>query len=203
MTTGRASRTAFLLALAAGSVLLPQAAHAHLVTTGLGPLYDGITHFLVSFEDLLPVIALSLLAGLNGPQAGRRALFVLPAAWLLGGLAGYTTGTAPGSAWITAFSALVLGVLVAADRRLPAGLVALLAALLGLLHGWLNGAGIATANREGLALLGIGGAVFVAVSLLAALSASVETQATRIAVRVAGSWIAAIGLLMIGWQLRS
>jgi hydrogenase/urease accessory protein HupE len=202
MTTGRASRTAFLLALAAGSVLLPQAAHAHLVTTGLGPLYDGITHFLVSFEDLLPVIAMSLLAGLNGPQAGRRALFVLPAAWLLGGLAGYTTGAAPGNAWITAFSALMLGVLVAADRRLPVALVALLAAILGLLHGWLNGAGIAAANREALALLGIGGAVFVAVALLAALSAAVQAQATRIAVRVAGSWIAAIGLLMVGWQLK-
>jgi len=198
MKTGTAS----WLALAAGSALLPQAAQAHLVTTGLGPLYDGITHFLVSFEDLLPVIALSLLAGLNGPQAGRRALFVLPAAWLLGGLAGYTTGAAPEGSWITAFSALVMGVLVAADRRLPVWIVALLAAVLGLLHGWLNGEGIATANREPLALLGIDGAVFVAVSLLAALSASVEAQATRIAVRVAGSWIAATGLLMLGWQLK-
>jgi len=198
MKMGTASR----LALAAGSALLPQAAQAHLVTTGLGPLYDGITHFLVSFEDLLPVIAMSLLAGLNGPQAGRRALFVLPATWLLGGVAGYTTGAVPEGSWITAFSALVLGVLVAADRRLPVGIVALLAALLGLLHGWLNGAGIAAANREALALLGIGGAVFVAVSLLAALSASVKAQTTRIAVRVAGSWIAATGLLMLGWQLK-
>lgn len=198
MKTGKAS----WLALAAGATLLPQVAEAHLVTTGLGPLYDGITHFLVSFEDLLPVIAMSLLAGLNGPQAGRRALFVLPAAWLLGGLAGYTTGAAPGGAWITAFSALVLGLLVAADRRLPVTVVTALAAALGLLHGWMNGAGIATANREALALLGIGGAVFVAVALLAALATAVQAQAARIAVRVAGSWIAAIGILLIGWQIR-
>ena len=32
----------------------------------------------LSFEDLLPVIALALLAGLNGPKAGRLALFVVP-----------------------------------------------------------------------------------------------------------------------------
>lgn len=188
--------------LPAGLALLPQAAHAHLVTTGLGPLYDGILHFLVSFEDLLPVVAMALLAGLNGPAAGRRALFVLPAAWLLGGWAGYATGAAPSGAWLTALSALVLGLLVAADRRVPVALVTALAALLGLLHGWLNGAGIAEANREGLALVGIGGAVFVVVALLAAVAASVQAQAARIAVRVAGSWIAAVGVLLIGWQLR-
>ena len=173
-----------------------------MVTTGLGPLYDGILHFLVSFEDLLPVVAMALLAGLNGPAAGRRALFVLPAAWLLGGWAGYATGAAPSGAWLTALSALVLGLLVAADRRVPVALVTALAALLGLLHVWLNGAGIAEANREGLALVGIGGAVFVVVALLAAVAASVQAQAARIAVRVAGSWIAPVGVLLIGWQLR-
>ena len=202
MTSGSWWRRPGAATWTAASVLLPQAAHAHLVTTGLGPLYDGILHFLVSFEDLLPVVAMALLAGLNGPAAGRRALFVLPAAWLLGGWAGYATGAAPSGAWLTALSALVLGLLVAADRRVPVALVTALAALLGLLHGWLNGAGIAEANREGLALVGIGGAVFVVVALLAAVAASVQAQAARIAVRVAGSWIAAVGVLLIGWQLR-
>jgi len=202
MTARATGRVRAVSLLPVGLALLPQAAHAHLVTTGLGPLYDGIMHFLVSFEDLLPVVAMALLAGLNGPQAGRRALFVLPAAWLVGGLAGYAAGAAPAGAWLTALSALVLGLLVAADRRLPIALVTALAALLGLLHGWLNGAGIAEANREGLALLGIGGAVFVVVALLAAGAASVHAQAARIAVRVAGSWIAAVGVLLIGWQLR-
>ncbi len=202
MTSGSWRRRSGAVLGPAAFALLPQAAHAHLVTTGLGPLYDGIMHFLVSFEDLLPVVAMALLAGLNGPRAGRRALFVLPAAWLLGGWAGYASGAAPAGAWATALSALVLGLLVAADRRLPIALVTALAALLGLLHGWLNGAGIAEANREGLALAGIGGAVFVFVALLAAVAASVQAQAARIAVRVAGSWIAAVGVLLIGWQLR-
>ena len=63
-----------------GALLLwPGAAHAHLVTTGLGPVYDGISHLFLSFDDLLPVVAMALLAGLNGPAAGRRALFTLPA----------------------------------------------------------------------------------------------------------------------------
>ncbi|MGH9366853.1 MAG: HupE/UreJ family protein, partial [Thermoanaerobaculia bacterium] len=56
-------------ALLAAALLLamPRAAYAHLVSTGVGPFYDGAAHFLVSFEELLPVLALSLFAGLRGP----------------------------------------------------------------------------------------------------------------------------------------
>ncbi len=200
MSRGPNRRTSWVWLLTAALAAAP--AQAHLVTTGLGPVYDGISHFLMSFEDLLPVIALALLAGMNGPAGGRRALFVLPVAWLLGGLGGFTTGVGPLPDAVTALSALVLGGLLAADRRLSPRWVSVLAAALGLLHGWFNGTGIAAANREGLALLGVGGAVFVAVALLAALAAWLRADTTRIALRVAGSWIAAVGLLLIGWQLR-
>jgi urease accessory protein len=37
---------------------IPRHAHAHLVTTGVGPFYDGVAHFVVSIEELLPVLAL-------------------------------------------------------------------------------------------------------------------------------------------------
>jgi len=36
----------------------------------------------------------------------------------------------------------------------------------------------------------------------AALAVSLKREWTRVAVRVAGSWIAAIGLLMAAWSLR-
>ena len=74
-------------ALDAGSALLlwPWHAEAHLVTTGLGPVYDGIGHLLVTPEDLLPVLALALCAGLRGAGAGRRVLRVFPGAWIVGG----------------------------------------------------------------------------------------------------------------------
>jgi hypothetical protein len=32
----------------------------------MGPIYDGLMHFLTSPEDFIPVLALSLLAGLRG-----------------------------------------------------------------------------------------------------------------------------------------
>jgi hydrogenase/urease accessory protein HupE len=172
------------------------------MTTGLGPVYDGISHLFLTFDDLLPVVAMALLAGLNGPAAGRRALFILPAAWLAGGVAGFATGVAPLPAGITSLSLLALGILTAADLKLAPAAVTALAAALGMVHGWLNGAAIALAGREATGLFGIAGAIFLLVALVSALVVSLRRPWTRIAVRVAGSWIAAIGLLLLGWSLR-
>ncbi len=99
-------------------------------------------------------------------------------------------------------SLLVVGLLTALDRRLPPGAVAALAVAIGALHGWSNGAALALDGREARALVGIGAALFVLVALTAALVCRLERPWTRIAVRVAGSWAAAIGLLMLGWALR-
>ena len=38
-----------------GLALLPGAARAHLVATGLGPVYDGAAHFALSPEDYVPI----------------------------------------------------------------------------------------------------------------------------------------------------
>jgi hydrogenase/urease accessory protein HupE len=187
---------------ATGILLVPARADAHLVTTGLGPVYDGISHLLFSPDDLVPVIAMALLAGMNGAAAGRRALFMLPLSWLAGGYAGLLWGSASAPGSLTAASFLVLGVLTAADRRLSAGIVGALAVLVGALHGWLNGTAIAGAGREALGLFGIVGAAFVLAALACAFAASRRVPWTRVAVRVAGSWVAAIGLLMLGWSVR-
>jgi hydrogenase/urease accessory protein HupE len=192
-----------LAVIAAGGslLLLPGAAHAHLVTTGLGPVYDGISHLFLTFDDLLPVVAIALLAGLNGPAAGRRTLFALPVAWLAGGAAAHLSGVALLPQGITSLSFLALGTLTAVDLRLAPPVVTALAVALGIAHGWLNGAALATAGREASGLVGITGAIFLLVALVSALVVSLRPPWTRIAVRVAGSWIAAIGLLLLGWTL--
>jgi hydrogenase/urease accessory protein HupE len=182
-------------------LLWAPAVQAHLATTGLGPVYDGISHLLLSIDDLLPVVALALLAGLSGPAAARRALFILPVAWLVGGMAGFHSGVAHLPAGLTSLSLLFLGLLVAADRKLGLPVVTVLAAALGLAHGGLNGASIALAGRESAGVFGIVGAVFVLTALVSAWVVSLRRPWTRIVVRVAGSWIAATGLLLAGWSL--
>jgi urease accessory protein len=184
---------------AVACALCPALAEAHLVTTGLGPIYDGISHVLMSPDDLVPILAMALLAGLNGPAAGRRTLFALTGAWLVGGLAGFLFGhpVVPGT--VTTASFLVIGGLTAADRRLSPTAVTALAVVVGLLHGWLNGAGIAESQREAMGLAGIVSAIFVLVAIASAFVVSLRVEWMRIAVRVAGSWVAAVGLLMLGW----
>ena len=192
----------FWVTLATTLIAAPSA-HAHLMNTGLGPFSDGLTHLIVTPEDLLPVIALALLAGLRGPRFGRAVLFALPVAWLVGSAAGLLLVppiTLPVAETIVTIG---LGVLLATDRPLPLIWVAGLAVLLGLLHGILNGSELPKTSSSGqISAAGVAIALFVAVSLSAGQAASMRVPWARVAVRVVGSWIAAIGLLMLGWAVR-
>ena len=176
-------------------------ARAHLVETGLGPVYDGIAHFALTPEDLIPALALAVLAGLRGKDHARRVIFVLPLAWLLAGLVGAAARISlPDSlAWVPL---LVLGGLVAADFRLPAAATTAIAAAVGLFLGLANGYAMAQAGPGVRGVVGIVGAVFVVTTLGTACAAAWQSGWLRIAWRVAGSWIAASGLLLLGWSLR-
>ncbi len=176
----------------------------HLMNTGLGPFYDGLLHLFLTPEDLLPVIALALLAGLRGPAFGRIVLFALPAAWLAGSAAGRLLGRDAALPALAAAFTVVLGALVAADRSLPLSWAAGLAGALGLLHGAWNGFELSRAQTGGLVnALGVACAIFVVAALLTAFVCSLRVPWSRIVVRVAGSWIAAAALLMLGWSLRA
>ena len=177
-------------------------ADAHLMTTGFGPFYDGLTHLLVSPEYLLPMLALALLAGLHGPRVGRAVLFALPAAWLAGNALGLLVVPRLTMPLPTATVTIAVGGMVAAGRRLPLALITGFAIAVGVLAGVLNGVELATARSSQLAAAGAAAALFVVVSLVTGQVASVRAAWARIAVQVAGSWIAAVGLFMLGWALR-
>ncbi|MEZ5572817.1 MAG: HupE/UreJ family protein [Halioglobus sp.] len=202
MKQPRRARLKSSIGAALAASLYSAMAHAHLEATGLGPVYDGVLHFLGSPEDLLPVIALSLLAGQAGVAAGRRTLLFLPMAWLLGSLAGLANPVIIeiSPLW-SAASLLVLGGLVLADVRLWPRLLTLIAVVLGAAHGLVNGSGLGWSVMAVIALAGVASAVFCTIALLTALVTQLRAHWTRIAVRVAGSWIAAIGILMAGWSL--
>jgi hydrogenase/urease accessory protein HupE len=178
-------------------------AEAHLVTTGLGPLYDGIAHLALSPADLAAVVVLVLLAAMRGARQSRWLLALLPAAWLVGGLGGLTFPIAASLDWATGLSLLLAGALVAADIDLPLPVMATMSAIIGALHGFLNGAALARTPYAALELMGILVALIVVVTLVAGLVVSLKAFWMRIVVRVLGSWIAATGLLMIGWSLRA
>jgi urease accessory protein len=197
---GRAGRYGRLAALVLP--VWPAGADAHLVSTGFGPFYDEVTHLALSPDDLLAVLAIALLSGLCGVRHVRAVLFTLPTAWVVAGWFGLQRMTEVSAPVASTLSFLVVGVLVTADRKWPWPLVAGLALGIGLLHGFLNGTAMAQAGGGTVALLGIATAVFVIVALVAGVAVSLHATWARVAVRVVGSWIAAIGLLMLGWAFR-
>src|SRR5260370_39644185 len=116
---------------------------------GLGAFKEGLDDLFGTVEDLLPVIALALLAGLRGPRFGRAVLFALPVAWLVGSAAGLLLAppiTLPVAETIVT---IALGVLLAIDRPLPLASVACLAMLLGLFDGILNRSQLPKKSSDG------------------------------------------------------
>ena len=191
---------AMTTALAIVIAMSPARVEAHLNSTGLGPIYDGAVHVFQSPEDLVAVLGIALLAGLRGARHGRSALLILPASWLLGGLGGIVAGSGGGTS-ATVASFVVLGVLTATDARLSSTMFTALAVSLGLVHGYLNGAGMGALGAGAQALIGVAAVVFVLLALVTAFVIQQRQPWSRIAVRVLGSWIAASGLLMLGWAL--
>lgn len=190
--------------LAATCALAPATAQAHLVSTGMGPFYDGISHFAVSFEDLLPTIVLAAYAGLRGAGPTRAAVFVLPLTWLAGGGAAVLGASLPQSVLqaITATLFMLIGGLLAAEAKLGAAPLAGLAAVLGGARGLADMAGLAGGAARWGALAGMAVSAFIVFALAASVTLPLRRAWMVIAARVVGSWLAAIGLITAGWLLR-
>jgi len=194
--TGRAGAVA---ALCLAALLQPAPAAAHLVNTRFGNFYDGMQHPLTAMEHMIPWLAIGLLAGLQ-PKAGRWMLLTFPIGLALGTVLAVA---APGFGFVTAVnlgSFILLGAFVALALPLPPLLLAALVGALGVSHGYANGLAMNAATNPWLFTPGAVTVGYLVVLLVAAATAIVANKwsAARIAVRAAGSWIFAIGILMLG-----
>ncbi|MEO8133607.1 MAG: HupE/UreJ family protein [Betaproteobacteria bacterium] len=188
----------FLVALLA---VLAGNAEAHSTVKGVGDLYAGLLHVLTALEHVLPFVALSLLAGQRGLKAqAEGVLLAFPVALMIGASAALWLPPIHGLALFNIASAILLGGLVAAAWTLPIWLFYGLVVIFGFSHGFANGEAITDSIKAYLFILGIG---LAGVAVLAYGTLMVDFLLKRrigwitIAVRVAGSWIAAIGVLVL------
>jgi hydrogenase/urease accessory protein HupE len=201
MRRGREGTAA--LAAVAGLLLgAASPAEAHVATSGAGPFYDGIAHLVLTPEDLVPLAALALLAGMRGAARARAVLVALVPTWLVAGLLGRDLAV-PVPSLLPALSFLILGGLVAADASLPRPTVVLLAALFAGIHGYADGVGLPGGGDGLMTLAGITMAVGCSFAIGANMALPAADGVGRTAVRVAGSWIAAVGVLLLGWTLHA
>jgi len=189
--------------VAAVAVGYSRTAQAHLVSTELGPLYDGAAHPLVSPQDLLTILGLAILAAYGGATSGRRLIASLTLAWAAGVCIGFAVVEGPlGFPVATAAVILVLGVLGVSKLRIPSGVLVAASAVIGFARGVMNGSAARNADGQWLSVLGIVLGVFVLGALLTGGGKWLESRRFAVALRVVGSWIAAIGLLMLGWEFQ-
>jgi urease accessory protein len=180
-----------------------RSASAHTLDNRFGDFYGGVLHPLTALEHALPILALGLLAGQQGERAARWLVLVFPLALLIGAALAVMTPALPSMRFLNAASFVVLGLLVAAGRRLPLMLLIALGVLFGLSHGYENGRAMGPDTAVHLFVPGIavaGGLVMALVSA-ATIDLAARTWA-RVGVRVVGSWIAAIGIMTIGLAWR-
>jgi urease accessory protein len=198
-----ARRAGVGIALAAVGVACPPA-RAHLVSTELGPFYDGAAHTLITPGDLLALTALAVLAALAGRAAGAALLVALTAAWAVGAAAGFGVAALdPALPLLAPVLLLALGLLGALAVRVHAVALAAGGALVGLALGVVNGVAARVEDGVWLTVLGMVTGVFVAASILLGAGVALERMGWAVVLRVAASWIAAIGLLMLGWEIRA
>jgi urease accessory protein len=191
------ARAAFVAAIAAAALVAAAGpAAAHTPNERLGDFWGGFLHPLTTLEHLPAVLALGILAGQQGRCLSRRALVALPVAFGAGSALA-ALAPLPGVVPIlNRASFVVLGGLVAGAWRLPAGAALSLVAAAGLFHGWENSGAIPVGRRL---LFGAGAtaAVSFLLTIVAAVLVSLPAGWTRIVPRVLGSWIAAIGVLIL------
>jgi urease accessory protein len=186
-----------LWALAALALGAPPA-HAHDAFGNAGAFWGGFLHPLTALEHVLAIVAFGLLAGLQSPRPAFAALLAFALALALGGIAGMAGWLPPDLGFAAAGSIAVVALLVALARPLPPAVLMALAVGLGLLHGAANGAAVPAGVDRIAFLLGIVAGPALVAHLLIGAVRRLEAPWTRIAVRVLGSWLAAVGLLVLG-----
>jgi urease accessory protein len=198
-----------LVAVAALVAQAP-AAQAHIVASRLGDFYAGALHPLTDLQDIVLWLAMGVLAGSLGAARGRWLVPVFPLG-LLAGLVLDRMFSVP-SAGPAADAGIILarGLLLAAAARIPTALLCAMAFGLAMMRGAANATDFAPETNRLLFAAGLAGAGYAAVTLTMALTlafrppdAGPSMEWRGIAIRAFGGWIAAIGLMMVGFAFAS
>ncbi len=184
----------FLLLLFLG---LPVTVAAHTISQSVGDFYGGILHTFLVMAHVFPLLALSIVAGQQGPKTAGGGLPVFLIALFSGAVAAFYTPPVTAVFYINLISFIVLGILAALSLKLPRWLFYSVLFFFGCTHGYQNGMELHQTQSPLLFLTGLLAGGLILYSIMAAITVSVKKEWFQIALRVVGSWVAAMGLMMI------
>jgi urease accessory protein len=202
--TGKMKRdyqTGFLAWVAAVLALLPGVALAHSGDSA-GDLVAGLLHPVLGMDHLLAMVSVGILSA----QIGGRAIWTVPATFVglmaFGGLLGYEGINLIRVELGIGISVLVLGVAIAADKRLPVVVAMIFVGFFGIFHGHAHGAEIPTMSDPmyyGLGFLTGTAGIHILGVLVGYYSSS--TKRGAIALRTSGVAVAVAGVTFLVPQL--
>jgi len=205
MTSFRATKSTARAGVSLCLLMAASVAHAHSPVKGIGGFYAGFLHPVTGLEHVLPFAALGILAGQQGDRVAP-ALFLFAVMVMLGALGALLIPALPYIGLLNILSGVLLGALVAAAWRLPVVVLYVIAIVFGLTHGFANGTALNGAFKPYLFIPGLGLAGLVVPAWMMIVTDLILRQKynwMRIAVRVAGSWITAIGVLVLATSGRA
>ena len=205
MNAGRKARGCLSPLVIAGIfVLLPASVEAHTPVKGLGEFANGFLHPLLTLPHVLVLGALGILLGQRRPmrlKAPAATLAVFAASGLLVTVTGAVARFDPPALIITA---LCIGALVALALPLPAWLYLATCAVAALVVSLDSGIDVGTTDAAAAkTLFGTWVSVVLFVFNTAFyVSLLPKLRWVQTALRIAGSWIVAVTLLMLAFALR-
>ena len=182
-------------------VLWPEAASAHGAVPGIEGFYQGLVHPFVEIGEVLAVIVIGFIIGRHDKAVRGNAWPAYLGALILGMLAGLLVPRPEQISLVPWALGLVGGVIVAIHRKLPHRLLYAIAITAGALAGL-----VATPDGgewRDIAFTAAGGLTGLLLALFYAIAAAIWIDRHRrwpwlqIGLRILGSWIAAICVLML------
>lgn len=196
-----ADRAASLSTVLVSLTACPSLAQAHSPIEGLGTFYSHVLHPVTVLSHALLLTAVSLMLGQQGRSTARVAIVALGGTFV----AGLAIATAGGinvvREQVMIITALLAGGLVCLDRRVPIAFPVSVAAGTGLAIGLDSGVNMTGLRDTALAVAGVAVGVLYLAVVVAGLTADVKKQWQRVAIRIGGSWIFAVSILVLALSI--
>lgn len=165
--------------------------------------YTGMLHPVLHVEHILSILALGFWCG----QIGQRATWIAPLVFVgsvvMGAVLGLLSVALPLADIIIYLSMVMLGLVVAARLVLNVWVIAPIVLIFGICHGWAHGAGmVGELEKPATYVVGLGLGVSLLLFYSVQLVVRFKAQWMQVAVRIAGSWITATGLMVLALRFR-
>lgn len=187
----------FLMALLFAAI--PGVAYAHDGTNlGLGGFLSGIVHPVLGYDHLLAMLSVGIISA----QIGGRAIWTVPATFVsvmaVGGVLGLINIGLNVTELGIAVSLVILGLVIAAERKIPTLIVMIGVGFFAIFHGYAHGTEMPDTAEPFLYALGfLVGTALIHIAGVVIGDISRHYERGKVALRVGGALIALVGLLFI------